>query len=425
MSEQAFMFTLAVFTGLLCGIAAAILKTTIASVGQFVSTFYNSQGPYWILLLIPLAGIMLTGIYQRYVLKHDIEHGVHRMEMMIGQGNSIMPAYMIYAPVIASSLTLGFGGSAGSEGPIASTGAAIGSNVGRLFKVDARHIMILLGCGAGAGIAGIFKAPVGGALFTIEVLKLEMTTVSVVALLISCITSAMTAYVLSGCTVDISYLQMEQFDISIIPWVLMLGVVTGFYSLYYSDVMGIMARWFTSMKNPWIRNLVSGSILSVILLTFPAMYGEGYGLMTDLLNGHFGSVSQYGFFHDSHIGSVGFLAVVAGIAAMKAFAASSSNSGGGVAGDFAPTLFAGCMVGYLFAASLNMIFGLHLPESGFAFMGMAGVMAGAVRAPLMALFLTAEMTDGFILFLPLLGVSAISFAIVRLFRKESYYKEFS
>lgn len=424
-SDQAFLFILAVGTGLICGAFAALLKAIIHHLAVYFKVGLHMDGPNYTLLLIPLVGIVLTGIYQRYILRHNIEHGVRRLQNSIAANHYMLPPYLMWAPMIASSLTLGFGGSAGSEGPIATTGAAVGSNVARLFRLDKRMILIMVGCGAGAGIAGIFKAPIGGMLFTLEVMRIELTTVSVMALLMSCITAAMTAYVLSGYTVDLSYLQMEQFDASVIPWVILLGVATGFYSLYYSDVMDRMGVLFSKIHNPWYRNIISGVILSVILFVFPAMYGEGYDMMGHLLNGDFSALTSNSPFFEVTTASWQFLLIVGGIALSKCFAASSSNSGGGVAGDFAPTLFAGCMVGFFFASALNEFCGLDLPVSGFAFMGMAGVMSGAIRAPLMALFLTVEMTDGFILFLPLLVVSAVSFGIVRIFRPARYYKNFS
>ena len=424
-SDQAFFFILAVTTGVLCGTGAALLKAIIHYLSNCFTGGFNAHAPNYWLLLIPVVGILLTGIYQRYILRHNIEHGVKQLQLALARKRYNIPPFLMYAPMIASSLTLGFGGSAGSEGPIATTGAAIGGNIGRLFKLDSRMLMVMIGCGAGAGIAGIFKAPIGGMLFTLEVLKLELTTVAVMALLLACITAAMTAYVLSGYTVDLSYLQMEQFDPTVIPWIILLGVVTGFYSLYYSDIMSMMGRVYDRMSNPWLRNIISGGILAVLLFIFPAMYGEGYSMMGHLLNGDFAAVTACGLFSHETSDSWPLLLVVAGIVLTKAFAASSSNSGGGVAGDFAPTLFAGCMVGFLFASCLNVWFHLGLPVSSFAFMGMAGVMAGAIRAPLMALFLTAEMTDGFILFLPLLAVSAISFGIVKIFRPSSYYQNLS
>lgn len=418
---QTTVFVLAVATGLCAGAAAAMLKYAIRKVSEGFTDHFHMFGPNWALLAIPVAGILLTGLYQRKVLRADITHGVRRLGADIKSGRAAMPGYLCYAPMVASTLTLGFGGSAGSEGPIAYTGAAIGSNIGRLFRLDSHLMMIMLGCGAGAGIAGIFKAPVGGFLFTLEVLRLELTTMSVMACLLACITAAMTAYVLSGFTVDLSYIQYDPFDLHLAPCIILLGVVCGFYSLYYAYVMKTMERFYTALRRPWVRNLVSGSVLAAIIFLFPAMYGEGYDVMGDVLAGRLGSLTADSLF--AHIAPEGWpiVAISAAILATKAFACSGANGGGGVAGDFAPTLFAGCVAGFFFATLLNTAFGLDLPVAGLAFCGMAGVMAGVIRAPLMALFLTAEMTDGFVLFLPLLTVTGVSYGIVRIFKPAEYY----
>ena len=421
-TDQTFVFILAVLTGLLAGAGASLLKWMIKWVSTGFTEHFHRFGPNWVLLVIPVAGIMLAGLFQRRILRRNLTHGVRQLGADLKAGRYALPGYICYGPMLASTLTLGFGGSAGSEGPIAYTGAALGSNVARTFRLDPHLMMIMLGCGAGAGIAGIFKAPVGGFLFTLEVLKLELSTMSVMACLLACITAGMTAYVLSGVQVDLSYLQPEQFDVHAAPWLLVLGVLCGFYSLYYSHMMTAMENFYTRIRRPWLRNLVSGAVLAALVFLFPALYGEGYSVMDHLLNGDLTPLRADGIFAAT-AGTGWPLVILAGaIMLVKTFAHSATNSGGGVAGDFAPTLFAGCIAGFFMASLLNTAFGLGLPVSGFAFCGMAGVMAGVIRAPLMALFLTAEMTDGFVLFLPLLAVSSISYGIVRIFKPAVYYR---
>lgn len=420
-NRQTTVFVLAVVTGLCAGAAAALLKYAIRVVSEGFTEHFRALGPNWALLIIPVAGILLTGLYQRKVLRADITHCVRRLGSAIKGNRPALPGHICYAPMLASTLTIGFGGSAGSEGPIAYTGAALGSNIGRLMRLDSHLMMIMLGCGAGAGIAGIFKAPVGGFLFTLEVLRLELTTMSVMACLLACITAAMTAYVLSGFTVDLSYIQTDPFDIHLAPYILLLGVMCGFYSLYYAHVMKVMDRFYTGLRRPWVRNLVSGSVLAAVVFLFPAMYGEGYGVMGRVLDGQLHSLTADSIFARIPLDGWPIVALAAGILLTKAFACSGANGGGGVAGDFAPTLFAGCVAGFFFATLLNTAFGLDLPVAGLAFCGMAGVMTGVIRAPLMALFLTTEMTDGFVLFLPLLTVSAVSYGIVRIFKPAEYY----
>lgn len=419
--DTPFLFIMAVVSGLAIGLAAFILKWTIGMMTKIVSHGMHIAHGNWILLIVPVLGIIFTGIFVRYILKTDITHGVSKIMKDLKVGIYKLKAMICYAPIIASSITLGFGGSAGSEGPIAYVGAGIGSNLARIFRLNPRLMMIMLSCGAGAGIAGIFKAPIGGFLFTLEVLKVELTTVTVMALLTSTITAAMTAYVLSGCTNDLLFTGFHPFDAHLVPWYLLLGLFTGFYSLYYSGVMTKMEKFYDSRRNPWIENLIGGIILAVCLFFFPVMYGEGYEAMSMIMSGNKDIIIDYSPLHTFF--DEKWILIIAGalILALKSFAASASNSAGGVAGDFAPTLFAGCIAGLFFAEVINKSFGIDLHFVDFAFIGMAGVMAGAVRAPLMAVFITVEMTACYTLFLPVLIVAGISFGVVRLFTSEEYY----
>ncbi|MCH5318557.1 MAG: chloride channel protein [Paramuribaculum sp.] len=419
--DTPFLFIMSVVSGLAIGTAAFILKWTIGMMTKIVAHGMKIAHGNWVLLVVPLLGIVLTGIFVRYVLRTDITHGVSKIMKDLKVGIYKLKAMICYAPILASSITLGFGGSAGSEGPIAYVGAGIGSNLARIFRLNPRLMMIMLSCGAGAGIAGIFKSPIGGFLFTLEVLKVELTSVTVMALLTSTLTAAMTSYVLSGCTNDLSFFGYHPFEPHLMPWFILLGVFTGFYSLYYSGVMTRMEKFYDSRKNPWIENIIGGLILAAAIFLFPVLYGEGYEAMSDIMNGNTSLVIDYSPLH-SFFGYEWIIIISAGaILLLKSFAASASNSAGGVAGDFAPTLFAGCIAGLFFAELLNKLFGLELPFADFCFVGMAGVMAGAVRAPLMALFITVEMTACYTLFLPVFIVSGISFGIVRLFTSQEYY----
>lgn len=408
-SERVSGHVLAVCIGLLTGLAAWLLKLMIGTLSGWLTSGMGAAGCNWRLLWLPCLGIVITGLYQRHILRRNIEHGIERVQDGVRHGVDRVSPRLICAPMIASSMTLGFGGSAGSEGPIATIGAAIGSNVGRFFRLSPDMLRILIGCGAGAGIAGIFKAPVGGMLFTLEVLGLPLTTVSVLALLISCITSAMTAYMLSGYTYDVHFVQSIPFEPEILPYVLVLGLLCGLYSSYYSTVMTGMRRRLEGIADPLHRNIVAGVALAVMVFMFPTLYGEGYGSLSRLINGHSTFITEYSLFSAMHSTPTLLMLLVAAILVCKPVAACATNSGGGVAGDFAPTLFAGSMAGFLFALMSDSIFGTTLPTSDFAFIGMGAVMAGAVRAPLMALFLTSEMADGYQFFLPLFLATAISY----------------
>lgn len=407
---------LAFATGLAAGVCAAALKGCISWISHLLAGRLPSVWPDWMLLFLPVCGIVLTGLFVRRILRHDITHGVSRIIARLRRHDYHMRPSSVWGTFIASSLTLGFGGSAGAEAPIAYIGAGVGSNIARIFGLSPRDMKILLGCGAAAGIAGIFKAPVGGFLFTLEVLRLELTTLSVIGVLTASITAATAAYILSDFTPDIVFTPLYSFDPRMSGWFLLLGIFIGIYALYYSAMTRRMRNVYDSISRPWLRNLAGGLILALALIMFPALYGEGYGVITSLLAGDAdtllrGSVLRK-FVNLDPLSSL--LIASTAIVLIKTFAASATNCSGGVAGDFAPTLFAGAVAGYLFALIANSWFGASLPPEQMAYAGMAGMMAGAVRAPVMALFLTAEMTGQLQFFFPLLIVSTMSFGVVRI-----------
>lgn len=414
-SDKVFLPVLAVVIGLLSGAAAALLKAMIASLSRLLTSSFSHHGANWFLLLLPFAGILLTGIFVRYVVRIDITHGVEKVLAKIRRGVYRLKARIILSPMVASTLTLAFGGSAGSEGPIATTGAAIGSNLARVFGLPPQAMLMMVGCGAGAGIAGIFKSPIGGFLFTLEVMRIPMTTVSVITLLVCTVVAAVTAYALSGFTPDLVWAGDHTFSAGELPLFLLLGVVCGLYSLYYAGVIHRLRAFFSSIASPWLRNISGALILGVSLLLFPALYGEGYGVMAQTLAGNYSAMTDGGLLTPVEISPALLALICAGMVLVKSFATCASNSAGGVAGDFAPTLFAGCFVGLLFALVCNLLLpSLGLTPAGYAFVGMGGVMAGVIRAPLMALFLIVEMTGCYSLFLPALLVCAVSFGVVRL-----------
>lgn len=415
------LIVIASVIGVTVGAAAFVLKEAIAWVSRGVTVMFDSSTSNAFLLVVPVVGIVLAGVYQRYIIRTGLTHGVERLSRDIATGNSHLGPKLTYGPIIASTLTLGFGGSAGSEGPIAYAGAAIGSNIGRVFGVDRTTLMLLVGCGAGAGIAGIFKAPIGGVLFTLEVLGMAMSTPAVIALVAAAVCASTTAYVFSGFTMDLPWTHAPQFVGEMIPWSLLLGVFCALYSVYYSRVMRRMRRVYERIKNPWLENIAGGIVLAVTVFLFPTLYGEGYQAMGRIINADFQALFDGSVFYGVHIGRWTLPLLLAGILAVKCFATSASNSAGGVAGDFAPTLFAGCIAGLFFATTLNAAFDLGLDAAAFAYIGMAGVMAGAIRAPLMAFFLTSEMSNGYGYFLPLLIVSVVSYCLTVVFSHEKFF----
>lgn len=421
--EKNFVLILAFVVGLLCGFAALLLKFLIHAIAGFLTDHAAVNGGNYMYLIFPVIGIILSGLYVRYVVRDNISHGVTRVLYAISQNKSRLKPHNMYSSVFASSITIGFGGSVGAEGPIVFTGASIGSNLGQLFRMSPRILMILVGCGAAAGIAGIFKAPIAGLLFTLEVLMLDLTAVSVMPLLIASITGATVAYVFTGYDVEFFFVQSEPFVTGRIPYVIALGVFCGLVSLYFTRVMNMMENFFRKrLVTPVKKTIVGGVILSALVFLFPPLYGEGYGAINDLLNGDPSSIVNGSIFYGDGRNTWFILAFIGMIVLMKAFATSATNGGGGVGGTFAPSLYVGCMAGFLFAFLINHLgLGLELSQKNFALMGMAGVMSGVMHAPLMGIFLTAEMTGGYELFLPLLIVSTISYVTIKVFEPYSIY----
>lgn len=417
MSENMTVIVLAMLIGLLSGVGAWFLKMSIGGMCRFFLSYENLSHPNWYIAVLPAVGIFIAVAYQRKIVHSSLEHGTDIIDRAVAEHRYVIRASMCYQPIVASVLTLGFGGSAGAEGPVATVGSAIGSNIGRLFGVDQDTMRVLIGCGAGAGIAGIFKAPVGGALYTLEVMRMKMTTVTVIALLIASITGAMTCYMMTGFTFDVRFLPTSFLDPKYLPWAVALGIFCGLYSIYYIKITNVLHQFFKKISNVWLRALVSSSIVGVCLFMFPAMYGEGYGVVTDLMNDETLGFVKGGLFEDVPAEAWGYIGLGALLLLLKVFATISTNSGGGVAGDFAPTIFAGAFCGLLFAWVMNVLFKAGLPIDLFALFGAAGAFAGIIQAPLMAVFIISEMVgNGYGFFLPLCICAAFSALTVRMVR---------
>jgi CIC family chloride channel protein len=421
--EKSFVILLSLVVGVLAGLAAMVLKWMIHLISGTLTADLNVSEGNYLYILYPVIGILLACWYVRYVVRDNISHGVTRVLYSISQNKSRLKPHNMYTSIVASSITIGFGGSVGAEGPIVYTGAAIGSNLGQAFRLSPRVLMILVGCGAAAGIAGIFKAPIAGMLFTLEVLMLDLTTVTVMPLLIASISAASIAYIFTGYEFEFFFVQSEPFITERIPFFIGLGVICGFVSLYFTRIMFMMETFFKKhLGVQWKKSVVGGAILASLVFLFPPLYGEGYGAINSLLNGDPSSIVDGSIFYGDR-DDVAFIILYIGfIILMKAFATSATNGAGGVGGTFAPSLYVGCMTGFFFAYLINNLgFGMDLSVKNFALMGMAGVMSGVMHAPLMGIFLTAEMTGGYELFLPLLIVSAISYGTIKIFEPYSIY----
>ena len=423
--DKTFVVMLALIVGIAAGLAAVLLKTLISLIADFLTRrFIIEQGnlPY---LIFPAVGILLATLYVYYIAREPISHGVTRVLYALALKKSRLKIHNMYSSLIASSVTIGFGGSVGAEGPIVFTGAAIGSNLGQAFRLTPQTLAMLVACGAAAGIAGIFKAPIAGLLFTIEVLMMDLTAGAAIPLIVASVAGATVAYVFTGYNVEFFFSQSEPFFASRIPYVVLLGIFCGFVSLYFINLIDRIEGRFKRLRNRWVRFAVGGLTLSVLIFLMPPLYGEGFESITRLINGDVTAIFNNSPFYSFRNNTVAVLLFLFALGAFKVFATAATNGGGGVGGTFAPSLFVGCMAGVFFAYLFNNL-GFIDPDTplsikNFALMGMAGVMAGVMHAPLMAIFLTAEMTGGYDLFLPLLIVSASSYAISHIFTPYGIY----
>lgn len=401
LAPQTALVLVALLVGVGAGVAAASLKRIVKFLNNLFMLGFTPSEPNYYLLAIPVAGIVLTMLFQYYVARGDVAHGTRIIETDISRSRYRLPVLMAFNPVIGCAVTMGFGASGGTEGPVALSGAAMGSVASKIFRFPAQWGRILFAIGAGAGIAAIFKSPMGGVLFVLELLSVRLLTGPVIALVLSCLVASSTAYVLSDFTFDISFTHPSHIEAQHLGWMAILGVVCGLYSLYYNAAKRYMAKIIIKFRSKWGAALFTGIILSVSVFIFPLFFGEGFGLIHDLVNGKMVSFTAGGLFAGSE-GTIWIILAPAILLILKGPLVSASNCGGGVAGDFVPTFFAGCVAGYLFALSANTFFGASLPVWFFALTGMGCVMASSLKAPLMAVFILCESTDTYLYLFPYL-----------------------
>ena len=416
-SDFSLLILLAIIVGIIAGAAAYIFKIAISSISGLFIPHIKSHTLNWWIPLTPVAGILITGIFTRYIIHTNLTHGVSQLMRDLKHRMYKLKGNFTYSSIVGGSFTLGMGGSSGAEGPIAYTGAAIGSNIGQLFGLPPEILKTLVGCGASAGIAGIFSAPVGGLLFAIELLHIKLSVREILAATVSSLTAYLTMFTCKGFHPDLTFTPLAEFNPELIPMVICLGLFCGMYSTYYSCVTSRMDTFFKEIHNPWRRNISGGIILGVIILIFPSMFSVGYPVIGNIINGDCGALAKGSLLEDLINQDTLLPICAAGILLFKCFAVASTNCSGGVGGDFAPTLFAGSMAGFLFASICNSILGINLPIGIFAYLGMAGVMAGVIEAPLMTIFITMEMTQTYRFALPLVICATTSFVTVRCIAK--------
>ena len=419
--QSRLIYILALAVGLFSSLAAAVLKNSIHYTRRILTEGITPESGSYLYLIYPVLGILLTVLFVKYIVKDNIEHGVSRVLHSISRKKSRINSHNNWTSLLASTVTIGFGGSVGAEAPIVLTGSSIGSTVGRYFGLNYRYVTLLIGCGAAGAVSGIFKAPIAGIVFTLEVLLLDLTMSSIVPLLISSVTAATVAYFLMGDNVLLSFTITGAFNIRNIPWYLLLGGITGMVSVYFTRLTLFIEARYRKIRNTYIRLVAGGLVLGILVFLFPAFYGEGYDAIMALLEGESESLFHSSLFSKLGGGYMVFSLFFLCLILLKVVASSSTTGAGGVGGIFAPTLFLGGVTGFLTASLLNKFALLDLPDNRFVLVGMAGTMAAVMHAPLTAIFLIAEITGGYSLLIPLIITSTTAYMTIKGFERHSIY----
>ena len=419
--DRNFVIFLSLVIGILSGFAAILLKNLVYYTHYFMTNgFRFNEENYWY-FAYPLFGIFLTVLFVKFIVKDTLGHGISRILYAISRNNGVIKPHNTYSSMVASSLTIGFGGSVGLEAPIVLTGSAIGSNLARIFRLNYKTVILLIGCGSAGAIAGIFKAPVTGVVFAIEILMLDLTMTTLIPLLISAVTGATVSYFLLGNDVLFSFDVISTFVLKEIPFYILLGVFSGLVSFYFTRMTIFVEGRFGRIKNIFIRLLIGGALLGLLIFVFPSLFGEGYEALRDVLHGRGETIINQSIFSDFIENRYLFLLLLLLIIFFKVIAMAATTGSGGVGGIFAPSLFVGGITGFFMGRFINSFTGYHVSESSFSLVGMAGLMAGVMHAPLTAIFLIAEITGGYSLMPPLMITSTISYLTIMYFEPHSIY----
>ncbi len=423
MSDRVFLLMLSVVVGGLSGLAAVLLKTLVHVTNRWLLEFNipTFVGGNLLILIYPAIGILLTILFVRYIVKGQIGHGLPSVLLSLSRKGGVLPARNMYSSLVASTLTVAFGGSVGLEAPIASTGSAIGSNIGRFFRLSAHDVKLLLGCGAAGAIAGIFKAPIAGVLFVIEVFMFDMTATSILPLMLSAVSASTVAYFLMGNELQFAFNVVGETGLSQIPYYIVLGVFCAAVSLYFLRITDRVEEWFGRRRSQTHRAVIGAVALGVMIFLFPPLFGEGYAFLTELLNGSDRMLFEHSIFSSLSENNWMVLAYLLVLILMKAVATATTIGCGGVGGTFGPSLIVGGMSGYFICMLSNQLGFPEQSTANFALVGMAAVMTGVMHAPFMAIFLIAEITGGYALMVPLLVASSVTYLCVSPFERHSIY----
>lgn len=421
MPERNFLYLLAFIVGLFGGLSALLLKNLIHFIAKELTHVIYMEGFSYLYLLYPFIGILLTVVFVKFVIKDDIGHGVSKILNSISQKGSKIRSHNNFSSMVASSLTIGFGGSVGAEAPIVLTGASIGSNLARIFKLRYKYITLMVGCGAAGAIAGIFNAPMAGIVFTLEVLMLDLTMAYLIPLLISAITATVLSTFFMGDAEMLRFHEIAPFEVNTIWIYILLGIFTGFLGIYFTRVSMYLESRFSTIKSWFWRVTIGAFVLGVLIYLFPPLWGEGYESIGHVFNNQGAELLSNSLFEQWMENPYVLLLVLVGILLFKVAATAATTGAGGNGGIFAPTLFSGALAGYFLVKLLNTFFDLGVPENSFALAGMAGMMAAVMHAPLTGIFLTAEITGGYGMFIPLLITSTVAYVTIMRFEPHSIY----
>ncbi len=413
LSTRQMLMVLAVIVGLLAGLGTFLFEMLLHGIEQGLTRWFAVEEAQFLYLVYPAIGIVLATLFVRYIVRDNISEGVTRVLYAMSSRSSRITRHNMWTSIVGGATTIGFGGSVGPEAPIVLTGAAIGSNVGQLARLNYKHTTLMLCCGAGAAVAAIFKAPITGLVFVLEILMLDITATSIIPLLIATVTATMTALILRGFDpiIAVTLRAEDVFKLWQIPLFILLGVCCGLMAWYFTSMNSRVGAFFKKQPTQYRRWLIGGAVLGVLIFIFPPLYGEGYEAFTGLMRGHTEPLFDNSLFYRfSHIEWVVILFVIATMF-FKVIAMATTNAAGGVGGTFAPSLFVGAFTGAALALICNALFGWQVPIASFTLVGMAGVMTGVMKAPLTSIFLIAELSNGYGLFIPLMITSSISFAV--------------
>ncbi len=420
-STRQLLIILSVVVGVLASLAVMLMKWATHYMEHTLEYYFKIEAANYLYVFYPTIGIFLVLIFMRYFIKQPVGHGIPSVLHSIARNNGIVKRHNMYSSIISSALTVGFGGSVGLEGPSVSTGSAWGSNIGRFFRLDLKHRIVLISCAAAAAIAAILKAPIAAIVFALEIFMLDLTMSSLVPLLIASLTGTLTSYFLSGTNVIYPFEAQTGFLLQDLPFYIVLGLLAGLVSVYFAKVYIKFHEFFDKIKKPINRLLIGGGALGLLIFIFPGLFGEGYMQINSCLKGDYSYLFEKSFFYPFKENMLAIIILLSMMVVFKAIAASLTFGAGGVGGVFAPAMFMGAHLGLLFATGINYFAQEGLLPSNFALVGMAGLIAGVMHAPLTGIFLIGDLTSGYGLLVPLMIVASISYGVVKIFLPNSVY----